>query len=381
VNRLRRLPGSKVWLPAAILVVAGGLALRNLVGVLHFALNRALEGDFAVYYIFARVGIDHGWGSLYDYGAIRQEWLALGSAFLYPPLYPPTLAWFVAPFAALPFATGYALWNVLLMASLLVTWWFTVPPSSRLVRLGHLAFAVALPSVALGLLLGQVVIVVAATVSISWWLLRRNRPLAAGLVLSLIALKPQLALLVPVALLVAGQWRTFLGWAAGSLVMLGAALATIGIGGLQTYAFLLAGSAHYRGAMMVYPQLTLPGFLGSGPVAALVQGLVIAITLVLVWRRRGSGLEFPFSAGLCGSLLIASFLHPQDVAVLLPAAWLWLRTAPRGVERVLGLTGFVAALGLTTPLPLLLVLAGWLVSDRMVVLSASRRSGSSSSMA
>jgi hypothetical protein len=381
VNRLRQLPISRLWLPAAVLVVAGGLALRNLVGVLHFALSRAFEGDFAVYYIFSRVGIDYGWGSLYDYAAMRQEWLALGSAFLYPPLYPPPLAWFVAPFAALPFPIGYALWNVLLLASLLATWWLTVPMSSRLIRLGHLAFAVALPSVALGLLLGQVVIVVAAAVSISWWLLRGNCPLLAGLVLSLIALKPQLALMVPVALLVAGQRRAFLGWAAGSLILLGAALATIGFGGLQMYAMLLAGSAHYRAAMMVYPQLTLPGFLGGGLAAALAQGLVIAVTLVLVWRRRRSGVEFPFAAGLCASLLIASFLHPQDVAVLLPAAWLWLRTAPRGVERVLGLTGFVAALGLTTPLPLVLVLAGWLVSDRTVVVSASRRSGSSSSMA
>jgi hypothetical protein len=115
---------------------------------------------------------------------------------------------------------------------------------------------------------------------------------------------------------------------------------------------------------MVYPELTLPGLLGSGVVAAVAEGLVVAATLVLVRRRRGSGLEFPFVAGLCGSLLIASFLHPQDVAVLLPAGWLWLRTAPRGAERVLGLTGFVAALGLTTPLPLLLVLAGWLLAER-----------------
>jgi len=370
-----------VWLPAAFLAVTGLLAVRNLVGVVHFALNRAFEGDFAVYYIFARVGIVHGWGSLYDAGAMREEWLALGSAFLYPALYPPVLAWFVAPFAALPFAPGYALWNVLLVASLLVTWWLTVPPSSRLVRLGHLAFAAALPAVAFGLLLGQVVIVVAAVVSVSWWVLRRNRPLAAGLVLSLIALKPQLALVVPVALLVAGQRRAFLGWAAGSLVMLGAALASVGIAGLQAYASILVGSVHSLGAVNVYPQLTLPGLLGNGWAATLAEGLVIAITLVLVWRRRRSGLEFPFAAGLCASLLVGSYLHAQDVAVLLPAAWLWLRTAPRGVERVLGLTGFLAALVLTTPLPLVLVLAGWMVSDRVVVLSASRRSGSSSSMA
>jgi hypothetical protein len=381
LKRQARLPGRDVWLPAAILVVTGVLALRNVLGVLLFALHRAFEGDFALYYIFARIGIDYGWQSLYDAAAMRQEWIALGSAFLYPAVYPPTLAWFVAPFAALPFATGYALWNVLLVASLLVTWWLTVPPSSRLIRLGHLAFAVALPSIAFGLLLGQVVIVVAAAVSISRWLLRGNRPLAAGLVLSLIALKPHLALLVPVALLVAGHWRTFLGWAAGSLVMLGVALATLGIAGLGTYASSLATNAHAYALLTVYPQLTLPGLLGGGLVAALGEGLVVGVTLVLVWRRRGSGIEFPVAAGLCGSLLIASFLHAQDVAVLLPAAWLWLRTAPRGIERVLGLTGFVAALGLTIPLPLLLVLAGWLVSDRTVVLGASRRSGSSSSMA
>ena len=135
-KRLGHLPVLKPWLPVAILVVTGALALRNLVGVVHFALHRAFEGDFAVYYIFARVGIDHGWGSLYDYAAMRQEWLALGSAFLYPALYPPTLAWFVTPFAALPFAAGYALWNVVLVASLLVTWWLTAPLSSRVVRFG-----------------------------------------------------------------------------------------------------------------------------------------------------------------------------------------------------------------------------------------------------
>src|SRR5437667_8321253 len=381
LNRFRPLRAVTAWLPIAVVVMTGALALRNLAGVVQFAVHRAFEGDFAVYYIFARVGLHHGWGSLYDYAAMRQEWLALGSAFLYPPLYPPTLAWFVAPFAALPFAAGYALWNVVLVASLLVTWWLTAPRSSRLIRLGHLAFALALPSIAFGSLLGQVVLVVAAAASISWWLLRRNRPFAAGLVLCLIALKPQLALLVPVALLVAGQWRVFLGWATGSLAMLGAALATIGFGGLQTYANLLAGSAQYLRAMTVYPQLTLPGLVGGGFAAAVTQGLGIVIVLGLVWRRRGSGLEFPFVTGLCASLLIASFLHPQDVAVLLPATWLWLRTDPRGAERILGLTGFTAALVLTTPLPLLLVLAGWMVSDRTVVLSVSRRSGSSSSMA
>ena len=376
-----RLPAWGSWLPAVFLAVTGLVALRNVAGVVRFALNRALEGDFAQYYFFARIGIDHSWGSLYDLTVQREEWRALAPTFFYPAVYTPMLAWFVAPFAALPFAPAYALWNVLLVAAFLVTWWLTVPPSSRLIRLGHLAIAAALPGVAFGFLLGQVVIVVAAVISISWWLARHDRAIAAGLVLSLIALKPQLALMVPIALLVAGRRRLFVGWLAGSVVMLFAALATLGITGLQTYASRLVATGQDLGPSMVYPQLTLPGLFGNGWAAGLVEGLVIALTLILVWRRCQSGLEFPFAAGLCASMLVATFLHAQDVAVLLPAAWLWLRTAPRPVERVLGLTGFLAALLLTTPLPLLLVLAGWLVSDRTVVLSASRRSGSSSSMA
>ena len=47
-KRLGHLPVLKPWLPVAILVVTGALALRNLVGVVHFALHRAFEGDFAL---------------------------------------------------------------------------------------------------------------------------------------------------------------------------------------------------------------------------------------------------------------------------------------------------------------------------------------------
>jgi hypothetical protein len=183
---------------------------------------------------------------------------------------------------------------------------------------------------------------------------------------------------VPIALLVAGRRRAFLGWAAGSLVMLGAALATVGMAGLQTYASVLVATTHSLGEAIVYPQLQLPGLLGNGWAATLAEGLVVAVTLVLVWRRRQSGVEFPIAAGLCASLLVSTYLHAQDVAVLLPAGWLWLRTAPQGAERVLGLTGFGAALGLTTPLPLLLVLAGWIVSERTGAWRASLRFDSSS---
>src|SRR5438128_4078533 len=93
LNRCRPLRGVTAWLPIAVVVMTGALALRNLAGVVQFAVHRAFEGDFAAYYIFARVGLHHGWGSLYDYSSMRQEWLALGSPLLYRPPNPRTLGW------------------------------------------------------------------------------------------------------------------------------------------------------------------------------------------------------------------------------------------------------------------------------------------------
>ena len=351
------------WAALLTVVVAGILALRNLFAVLQFVLHRSVEGDFALYYVFARIGLRHGWGSLYDLAAQRQEWHAFGPTLFYPEIYTPPLAWLVAPFALLPFPLAIAVWTVGLGVALVLTWWLCVPATRWAERLAHLAIAFALAPVAFGLLLGQVVVVVAAAVAFAWWLIRRQRPFTAGLVLALIALKPQLAFLVPLALLASGRWRAFAGWVTGSGAILAVCLLTLGIGGLSAYGSRLLGATTSLDAFMVPVQLTLSGLLGGGLVAHTAQLGVTAITLVFCWRRRASGPEFPIAAGLCASLLVTPFVHSQDLAMLLPAAWLSLRTAWSPFERALGVTGYVASLLLATPLPLLLVLVGWAPLD------------------
>jgi hypothetical protein len=347
------------WPLVLIAAGAGLVALRNLGGVVRFALHRAFEGDFALYYIFARIGLRHGFGALYDLAAQRQEWLALGSKFFYPAIFTPPVAWLVAPFAVFPFPTAYLLWNVLLGLATLSTWWL-LAPGRGLTRLTHLAVALAVPLVAFGLLLGQVVILVTAAVALAWWLLRRGQPLLAGLVLSLIALKPQLAFLTPVALLVIGQRRLFAGWLAGSTGMLLVALLTLGPANLLVYLLRLLETGHTLDASLVPVQLTVPGLLGNGSLALLAQALIAGLLLWLGWRRRSP--EFAIAAGLSGSVLITPYLHAQDLTVLLASAWLYLRTAPVVSDRVPALAGYLAAGLLATPLPLLITLAGWTVT-------------------
>jgi len=69
---------------------------------------------------------------------------------------------------------------------------------------------------------------VVAAVAACWWFAERDRSVVAGLVLSAIALKPQLALFVPLCLLVSGHARVFGAWAVASLVIALVALAIAG---------------------------------------------------------------------------------------------------------------------------------------------------------
>src|SRR5579864_3033150 len=135
-RRSTAMPGRAArWRGVATLVLGAGLgvvALHNLLAWARFALHRAFEGDFGLYYAFARIGLHQGFHNLYDLAAQRREWDAVGPLLWYPAPYPPFLAWLVAPFALLPFPLAYAAWNALLAAALVGTWWLLAPGSRSL---------------------------------------------------------------------------------------------------------------------------------------------------------------------------------------------------------------------------------------------------------
>src|SRR5207245_5273262 len=62
------------WPALVVTVVAGILTGRNLIAIVQFIQRRPLEGVFALYYVFARIGLHHGWGSLYVRNARACEW-------------------------------------------------------------------------------------------------------------------------------------------------------------------------------------------------------------------------------------------------------------------------------------------------------------------
>jgi len=159
----------------------------------------------------------------------------------------------------------------------------------------------------------------------SYALLRRDRPFLAGLALGALVLKPQLAFLVPAALLVSGRYRAF--W--GSVVAVGAlalvAALVVGPDGISTYQERLSFAA----GVPVNRELTIAALIGNIPVARVVQALLAIWALALAYRLRGRGHEWVFIPALMGGLVASPYLHLDDLVMLGLAAWLYLRTSPR----------------------------------------------------
>src|SRR2546428_2508736 len=219
---------------AVALLGVGLAAVHNLIGWITFAISRPFEADFAAYYAFTPIGLHAGFGHLYYVAAQRQEWHALGPLLSYPAVYPPPLAFVVAPLALLPFPVAYAIWNVLLGIAVLVAWRL-LAPGSRWQRSMQLGIALALPLVAFSLLLGQVVMLLGATLALVWWCLRHGSPILAGVVLTLIAVKPQLAFMVPLALLAGLHVRAAIAWASATAALALVTLAAVGTDGIARY--------------------------------------------------------------------------------------------------------------------------------------------------
>jgi len=314
----------RVWTAVGLLVGVMLMGFDLLVPARTYVSDYAVRNDFRLAYAAATVGLQSGYSHLYDLAAQKAAIEGLGAGFNPQPfISPPPLAWLVTPLLALPFAAALVIWTLLLLALLCWTWYLLAPPG-RWVKPAHLVLLLGVFPVAFGVMVGQPGAWVAAAVATAWWLMRHDRPMWAGLVLSLIVLKPQLALLVPACLLVSGHARTFGAWLVASLVIGLVALALLGPDGIARYREVLAQTQ--APAWDITRRYSISGPLGLGPVLTVTQIVVVAVTLFAAWRHRREGPEIPMAAGIVGSLLFTPYLGFQDFLMLVVAAWLVLKS-------------------------------------------------------
>jgi hypothetical protein len=190
----------------------------------------APQCDFSVFWpagILARAGAFHALYLPAPFQTLRQHLFYTGIDKLNW-FYPPTALLAVAPASFLPFEPGFYAWTAALTA-LAVT-------ALRLSGLPWLVVAAAMlsPAALWNDELGQFGVLTGA---ILWYALTAmdRAPITAGTVLAGLLIKPQAALVAPVAMLAATRWRAIAACAAAGAALLALTLLAFGWGAWAAY--------------------------------------------------------------------------------------------------------------------------------------------------
>jgi len=245
--------------------------------------------------------------------------------------YPPTFHLVVLPLALLPYVASYAAWTLGTFAANAAVVRRFAPRAETL-----WVFA-AFPGVFINGFHGQNGFLTATLFGAALLQLEK-RPLAAGVFFGLLSCKPQLGLLVPIALLCGGQWKAMFAAAATTLAFAGLSVAAFGIetwaafwGNAPLVQLLLdAGTLPWAKIPSLYIALrmlgvpVLPAYLLHG-----VLVLAVVVALVLVWRSAAP-LRLKGAVLVAGAVLVPPYLFDYDLVLLaIPIAIL----AWHGLER------------------------------------------------
>lgn len=261
--------------------------------------------------------------------------------------YPPTSYPLAAGLSLLPYSVALAVWLTATAALFAVSarsWW----PRSA----GPYWLAVATPAALVNIWAGHYGFVLGALFLLGWQNLDR-RPTLAGMFFGLMLIKPHMAVLVPLALLIRGDWRA-MGSAAATVV--GSVLATAVAYGVTPWTDYLFRTLSVQATMInahgkFFGNLSTSmttGLLEAGApwsvaVAFQVASTALGILLVtLAARRRPATRDLALLVATC-TFLVLPYAFSYDLTVVaIGALWVCTRAHLPGVDERLAILGFVA---------------------------------------
>lgn len=337
-----------LWLLTAALAALGAFQIAVL------CTFQPLGIDFLPLWTAGRIASAHP-AEVYDFAAITdaQRWLLPHIKWMRPYAYPPTALLFLAPLGALPFWLALSLWTA---TGLGVFLYAGARLTQRRLGLSLLLMAFS-PAVVLALVAGQSVMLAAGLAALAMLDLDQ-RPRRAGALLALAAaIKPQAALLAPVALVAGGASEALASAALVETLLVAASVILFGFGRWHEW---LASLPAFQTIVETTPGL-IPGVitpagaaygLGLAGPAAMVWRAAFALGGgALVWRAfaRKVDVATRLAALAAGSLLAAPYAMHYDGALLVAAAVALVIAAEAQKGWMLRLTAFVFVCGVTAP--------------------------------
>ena len=293
----------------------------------------------------------------------HTAWFAKPISQLHPWVYPPPALLLALAFGWMPYLVSLVVFLGITGAAMIAALWqWQDDTRGRLLLIG---FVLLCPATAYQIGAGQLSFLVAAILLAAMALFDR-RPFWAGALLGLLCLKPQLGLMLPVALLAARQFRAIAGAAASSAILAWLSLALLGPTPWRDWIHFASGTSPWFAPLLqqmrVYDQsmhATLHMLGASEPVAGIGQIMATLCAAICVWLvfARGGSRRQRLVVLLCAIIVAAPHVSGYD-HVLLAIACLLVLLGDRPLRR--GEASLAAAVWIATVLnpPALIAVMG-----------------------
>jgi hypothetical protein len=284
-----------------------------------------LMTDYLSYWAAGKLAIAGDPSAAYDVARHRAlEFTIVEFKGLLPFPYPPPFLLLVIPFSLLPYMWAFAGWvGVTLTIYLLATR-----------RAVDTSCSLSHPSVLMNGLIGQNGFLTAAIFTGGVALLRK-RPFVAGVILGCLVIKPQLALLLPVAVIAARLWPAIAGAVTSaaalglvSLVLFGAGAFTGFVEILPLYRELMRQDKWpWNEFISVFAFVRYFGIDQS--IALAVHFAIAAAAAALTWMAWSRNWDGQLPILAAATLLIPPYLLTYDALLMIIPIGFWVRQQPR----------------------------------------------------
>lgn len=310
------------------------LAIVIVLGLSHHLIDRNgknIGTDFLSFWSAGKLALSKHAPDIYNYQkhyeAQRQAlpWKSGEKVPYYGWFYPPLFLIAAAVLALFPYGWALALWLASTLSAYVATIRAILPGNAALMA------ALAFPGVFVNIGHGQNGFLTAGLFGGGLVLLER-RPYLAGFLFGLLAYKPQFGILIPLALLLGGHWRTIISAALTTIAAVATSYALFGLETWQAFfkslkltrtVVLEQGSTGWERIQSTFSAVRLLG--GSIDLAYIMQAIYAGLAtaaVIWIWRSRAT-LDLKSAALVTACLMITPYVLDYDLMVLaLPIAWL-----------------------------------------------------------